>query len=80
MIRCALALAFLIVPAGAAQAPALSPDAFMRALSSIGFKIGAVRTIEQVTVRVDGLRVESDGKWLVIRVLPTRVPPPYIEP
>lgn len=73
IVKIIIVTSLLMFPAGAAQAPDLSPAALMRAFAQIGFQVGVIRTIEDVTVRVDALRVEADGRWIVIRVLPKRI-------
>lgn len=69
----AVGCALTVAAQGAPRGPDLAPDALSRAFDQIGFRIGAVRTIEGVTVRVDDLRVTPDGRWIVVRVLPRRV-------
>jgi hypothetical protein len=57
-----------------AERPALTPDQARALLSLSGANVGSVRNLDGIgRVRIDGISVGADGRWLVIRVLPSVV-------
>jgi hypothetical protein len=55
--------------------PALSPLQASALLGANGLMVGTIRLLPNFgRVRVDGLRVEKEGNWLVIKVLATKLP------
>jgi hypothetical protein len=57
-----------------AERPALTPEQARALLSLSGANVGTVRNIDGVgRVRIDGISVGAEGRWLVIRVLPSVV-------
>jgi hypothetical protein len=60
-------------PDGAAR-PALTPAQARALLSLSGANVGTVRNLDGIgRVRIDGISVGAEGRWLVIRVLPSIV-------
>jgi hypothetical protein len=55
--------------------PPSLPGTFKSALGQIGVVPGAVRTFPEGTFRLEQMKVEARGKWLVVRILPQRVYP-----
>lgn len=54
------------------RAPALSAEQARALLSMSGANVGTVRMLAGVgRVRIDGLTVSAEGRWIVIRVLPS---------
>jgi hypothetical protein len=60
-------------PHGAGR-PALTPEQARALLSLSGANVGTVRNLDGIgRVRIDGISVGAEGRWLVIRVLPSIV-------
>jgi hypothetical protein len=58
-----------------AAGPALSPAQAGALLGANGLMVGTIRLLPNFgRVRVDGLHVETEGRWLVIKVLATKLP------
>lgn len=60
-------------PSGAGR-PVLTPEQARALLSLSGANVGTVRNLQGIgRVRIDGISVGAEGRWLVIRVLPSIV-------
>jgi hypothetical protein len=56
------------------EAPAITAEQAQLLLSMSGANVGTVRALNGVgRVRIDGINVRAEGRWIVIRVLPTRL-------
>jgi hypothetical protein len=54
------------------RAPVLTADQARALLSMSGANVGTIRRLDGVgRVRIDGLTVSAEGRWIVIRVLPS---------
>lgn len=66
--------AVLFSAASASPRPSISPDDVRQLLSMSGVNVGTTRRLgDGHLYRVDGIQVTQDGRWIVIRVLPTLV-------
>ena len=70
----ACAVVFASPAMAGGREPDISPVEAQMLLSATGLNVGTVRRVgEKGNFRVDGLKFSAEGRWIVIRVLATRV-------